>query len=157
MSVRMPYRSADIIDAVLQTCHVEPVDVMGKSRHPRVVAFRAIATLLMRKHTAMSYPEIARDIYRPNHSTVITAHYRLLYQIEHPDAHGARVELTDGNSYAVIDLIDSAERLLAQLHTKRRRREAALSTQTSQPPASPQTTVPSVSSERPMPLPYLGE
>lgn len=53
-------------------------DQLGDSgRHKRVVAARMFIVHLMREHTKYSYPEIARMMGRPNHSTVITAHQRL--------------------------------------------------------------------------------
>lgn len=54
----------------------------GKTRHPRVVMARAIITHLARQLTTLSYPEIARAIGRPNHSTVITAFQRFAKQLE---------------------------------------------------------------------------
>ncbi len=74
------------IDAVIShTCAalaVDTTDLAGKTRHPRVVMARAIITHLARQLTTLSYPEIARAIGRPNHSTVITAFQRFAKQLE---------------------------------------------------------------------------
>lgn len=84
------------IDAIIaHTCAalaVDPVDLSGKTRHPRVVCARAAITHLARQLTTLSYPEIARAIGRPNHSTVITAFQRFAKQLaadEAVDAPGA--------------------------------------------------------------------
>ncbi len=84
------------IDAIIaHTCvalAVDPVDLSGKTRHPRVVCARAVITHLARQLTTLSYPEIARAIGRPNHSTVITAFQRFAKQLaadEAVDAPGA--------------------------------------------------------------------
>jgi chromosomal replication initiator protein len=74
------------IDAIIvHTCTalaIDQGDLAGKTRHKRVVAARAIITHLARQFTTLSFPEIARAIGRPNHSTVITALQRLQRQLE---------------------------------------------------------------------------
>lgn len=83
-----PYRSARPVrvEAIIaHTCAalaIESTDLSGKTRHKRVVLARAVITHLARQMTTLSYPEIARSLGRPNHSTVITAHQRLARQIE---------------------------------------------------------------------------
>src|SRR4051812_17291077 len=57
-------------------------DVVGRGRHKRVVMARAVTTYLARALTTLSYPEIARAMGRPNHSTVVTACQRITGQIE---------------------------------------------------------------------------
>lgn len=74
-------RMADIVRRVCTKLNVEPEELASRGRHERVVLARALATYLARKLTSLSYPEIARAIGRPNHSTVITAHRRLDKQI----------------------------------------------------------------------------
>lgn len=74
-------RMADIVRRVCTRLNVEPEELASRGRHERVVLARALATYLARKLTSLSYPEIARAIGRPNHSTVITAHRRLDKQI----------------------------------------------------------------------------
>jgi chromosomal replication initiator protein len=74
---RQPVRLEQVVALACQKMNVTLTEVAGRGRHPRVVLARAVATLLARKHTRSSYPEIARGVGRPNHSTVITAHQRL--------------------------------------------------------------------------------
>ncbi|MFT3686573.1 MAG: DnaA/Hda family protein [Phycisphaerales bacterium] len=74
---RQPVRLEEVVALVCQRLSVTMGEVAGRGRHPRVVLARAAATLLARRHTRASYPEIARALGRPNHSTVITAHQRL--------------------------------------------------------------------------------
>ncbi|HYD02471.1 MAG TPA: DnaA/Hda family protein, partial [Phycisphaerales bacterium] len=74
---RQPVRLEQVVALACQKMNVTLTEVAGRGRHPRVVLARALATLLARKHTRASYPEIARALGRPNHSTVITAHQRL--------------------------------------------------------------------------------
>jgi chromosomal replication initiator protein len=69
---------------IAQTCRylsVDPGDLSGRTRHKRVVLARALITHLARQYTTMSFPEIARALGRPNHSTVITAYQRLAGQL----------------------------------------------------------------------------
>jgi chromosomal replication initiator protein len=77
-----PVRMDAIILSTCAAMGVEQVDLGGKTRHPRVVLARAIITHLARQMTTLSYPEIARAIGRPNHSTVITAIQRFAKQLE---------------------------------------------------------------------------
>lgn len=72
-----PAKIGDIILYTLLTLRVPPEHLGDKNRHPRVVAARRVITRLARRHTLLSYPEIARAIDRPSHSTVITADQRL--------------------------------------------------------------------------------
>lgn len=77
-----PVRIEAIIAQTASVLSVETSDLSGKTRHPRVVLARAIITHLARQMTTLSYPEIARAIGRPNHSTVITAFQRFAKQLE---------------------------------------------------------------------------
>lgn len=76
-----PVSMTIVIDRVCEGLEVTRNDLAGKGRHPRVVLARAMVTLLARRLTRSSYPEIARSIGRSNHSTVITAHRRIDKQI----------------------------------------------------------------------------
>lgn len=73
---------AEIVEAVGAALGVEREEMMGRGRHQRVVLARSLAMLLARELTTHSYPEIARAMGRPNHSTVITACQRVRRQIE---------------------------------------------------------------------------
>lgn len=80
-----PRRPISTDTVVAETCKalcVELGDFMGKGRHKRVVLARSITSYLARKLTTQSFPEIARAMGRPNHSTVITAERRLQAQLE---------------------------------------------------------------------------
>lgn len=79
---RRPVRMESIIDEVCRSLGVQIGDFVGRGRHKRVVLARAVTTYLARGLTTLSYPEIARAMGRPNHSTVVTACQRITGQIE---------------------------------------------------------------------------
>lgn len=76
-----PVRIEHILTQVCVVLGVEQSDLGGKTRHKRVVLARAIITHLARALTTLSYPDIARAIGRPSHSTVITAYQRFQGQL----------------------------------------------------------------------------
>jgi chromosomal replication initiator protein len=80
--VRRPVRGEEIVAGVCATFRVDTSELMGRGRHPRVVLARSAAAWLARSMTTMSFPEIARVLGRPNHSTVVTACQRIGKQIE---------------------------------------------------------------------------
>ena len=92
--LRRPVRIDQILDEVCGSLEIEPADVMGRGRHRKVVLARAMTTLLARRMTTCSFPEIARGLGRPNHSTVVTAHQRILSQLKagEPVRVGARFD-----------------------------------------------------------------
>lgn len=63
----------EIVAVVSTVCQIDPNDMNKRNFHPRIVRAKELVTVLARRHTRMSYPEIARALYIPNHSTVITA------------------------------------------------------------------------------------
>jgi chromosomal replication initiator protein len=82
-----------------------------------VVLARAVSTALARRLTSASYPEIARAIGRPNHSTVITAHRRLDRQM----AEGMRCEQRPGEPGVLVsELLDQLASQLAPHHASTR-------------------------------------
>lgn len=81
-----PARIETIITHTCSALAIDQADLSGKTRHKRVVAARALITHLARQYTTLSFPEIARAIGRPNHSTVITAFQRLAKQLEADEA-----------------------------------------------------------------------
>lgn len=89
---RRPLRADEVLSVVCEALSVEVNEVLGSGRHVRVVAARAVAAHLCRRLTTMSYPEIAKALGRPNHSTVITACQRLGRHM----AEGRRVSLGPG-------------------------------------------------------------
>lgn len=82
---RRPIRAEQIIEEVCRTLRVEQVELLGRGRHKRVVLARTLSAHLCRQMTTMSYPEVARALGRPNHSTVVTACKRISDQIGRDD------------------------------------------------------------------------
>jgi chromosomal replication initiator protein len=106
--VRRPVPLGVIADEVCRQLQVQMTDLTGKGRHKRVVLARAMITHLSRKLTTHSFPEIARAIGRPNHSTVITAHKRLAAQM----AAGEMAQVDElGEPFVGVGLVLLAERL----------------------------------------------
>lgn len=79
---RRPIATRTIIEQVCKALCVDVGEFAGKGRHKRVVFARSVAAHLCRQMTTQSFPEIARAMGRPNHSTVITAQRRLQRQLE---------------------------------------------------------------------------
>ena len=75
-------RISAVIDAVGQRLRVTKADLLGESRHRRIVVGRAMVAYLARELTTLSFPEIARALGRENHSTVHTADQRLRRQLQ---------------------------------------------------------------------------
>lgn len=78
---RKPLTVAAIAQRVAAAMGVDLSEVFGRGRHQRVVLARSMASYLSRELTTLSYPEIARDLNRPNHSTVVTACTRFTQQL----------------------------------------------------------------------------
>lgn len=70
-----------VLRVVCDALVVDSEDVLSGARHQRVVLARAMAAHLLRAMTTLSYPEIARALRRPNHSSVITAVRRVERQV----------------------------------------------------------------------------
>lgn len=100
-----PARIGEIIDACCSTTGVARDDLMGASRHRRVVAARGLIAHLAREMTTMSFPEIALALGRPTHSTVHAAAARFRAAMES----GATVPCADGDRLAA-DVADQARR-----------------------------------------------
>lgn len=83
---RRPVQVREIAAEVCRTLRVDMPELLGRGRHARVVLARSVTALLSRRMTTMSFPEIARAMARPNHSTVITACKRMTAGIKagHP-------------------------------------------------------------------------
>lgn len=79
---RRAVRAEDVVEAVCGALSIEPGEMSSKGRHPRVVFARAVAAYLSREMTTCSYPEIARAIGRPTHSTVVMADKRLRERLD---------------------------------------------------------------------------
>lgn len=76
-----PIRFSRIVETVCGSTGVERSKLMSKSRHRRVVLARSSAIYLARALTTLSYPELARELGRSNHSTIVTAAKRVEQQI----------------------------------------------------------------------------
>jgi chromosomal replication initiator protein len=107
--VRRPIRGEQVIAHVCRALGVELAEFTGRGRHKRVVLARAVAANLCRRLTTLSFPEIARAMGRPNHSTIITAFQRLAGQIE------ARQDAGLDGPFAGLTVGDLCERLAAEL------------------------------------------
>lgn len=108
---RRPVRVEQIIDVVCREMGVERTLLMDRGRHRRVVLARSVAIYLARQMTTLSYPELAKALHRPNHSTIVTAHKRLAEQV------AAQTPLTeaDGVTDARLDqLVDRLRRAVLQ-------------------------------------------
>ncbi|MFI4855233.1 MAG: DnaA ATPase domain-containing protein [Phycisphaerales bacterium JB065] len=102
---RRPLRVNLILDVVCEKLGVQPTDVLGSGRHRLVVFARSMCALLARNLTTRSFPEIARDLNRKNHSTIVTAAQRTQKMIdagESRDAGGILGELPVSELHAML-------------------------------------------------------
>lgn len=83
---RRPVPMSVILAEVARSLCVDQSEMAGTGRHRRVVLARSIGVYLARRLTTLSFPEIARAMGRPNHSSVITAHNRLLALLQAAEA-----------------------------------------------------------------------
>jgi chromosomal replication initiator protein len=115
--LRRPIPIQTVTGEVCRGMSVDITELMGTGRHKRVVLARAICVQLARKLTTLSYPEIARGMGRPNHSTVITAHKRLADQLEGRlplDPDSMQGVGTEFRGLALSELIDELGKRVAQ-------------------------------------------
>jgi len=101
---------------VMETCRmlgVDSSDFTGTGRQPRVVLARSVVAHLARRMTGLSFPEIARGMGRPSHSTVIAACQRLERQLAAGDGLGASVSGLD------LTISELCDRLAATISGKR--------------------------------------
>lgn len=76
ISAVKPLGSCDAIDFVVSGCGIAKESLGSRTRHPQVVWARRLIIRCLRDHTTLSYPELAKVLGRPNHSTIITAYFR---------------------------------------------------------------------------------
>ncbi len=98
-----------IISEVCRELGVAPEDFAGRGRHKRVVLARSLCAFLGRSLTALSYPEMARQMSRPTHSTLIMAFARVRDRLDDGKDPGLREEL--GPEGETLTLRDLCERL----------------------------------------------
>jgi chromosomal replication initiator protein len=110
---RRPPRGDEVVAAACRVLNVSASEFMGRGRHKRVVLARSIAATLCRRFTTMSYPEIARAMGRPNHSTIITACQRLARQLETGEPSGLDGDLAEMSIARLIELADDETRRIA--------------------------------------------
>lgn len=77
-----PIRLPRILAVTCEQVGVEERDVLAAGRHKQVVLARSLVAYLARQWTTMSFPDIARQMRRPNHSTIVTAVHRIEAQIK---------------------------------------------------------------------------
>ncbi len=94
-----PVRAGAVLALACELTGATEAEVRSRTRAPHVVLARALAVLWCREFTGMSYPEIARELGRPNHSSVITALQRLTREI----AEGRSVRRPGGRLAARVD------------------------------------------------------
>ncbi|MDY7110640.1 MAG: DnaA/Hda family protein, partial [Planctomycetota bacterium] len=110
-----PVRIGAVIDVICRRLGISRSDLMGSSRHRRIVLGRALVAFLGREMTSHSYPEIARALGRSYHSTIHTAEQRLRRQMEA----GETVEPADNESnLAVRELVDQLRHEITRTTTR---------------------------------------
>ena len=99
-------RFATIQDAVCHTMRVSPAQLAGSSRERVVVLARSLAVHLARRMTTMSCPEIAGQLGRRHHSTVVNAVQRVKKML----ADSAQVTVPDrAEPVALAGLVEQLE------------------------------------------------
>lgn len=107
---RRPLTTEQIVDTIAEHLCVSKAELLGAGRHRRVVLARSLAAHLARQLTTRSFPEIAKDLRRPNHSSVVTACSRLAKQLLADETVDA------GERHGVLALSSLVERLTAAVH-----------------------------------------
>ncbi len=104
---RKPLTVAEIAQGVADVMRVDLSDIFGAGRHQRIVMARSMVCFLARELTTLSFPEIARDLHRPNHSTIVTACARFRGQLENePD------RVVGDSGLGLADSVDAVRRQL---------------------------------------------
>lgn len=109
---RRPMRVDRIVEHVAESLGVDVSELLGRGRHRRVVLARSMVAYLSRRLTTLSFPEIARAMNRPNHSSVITACQRVEAQIRAGEECAAGPGL---DRVTVAELADRLEREMVRL------------------------------------------
>ncbi|MHC4994772.1 MAG: chromosomal replication initiator protein DnaA [Planctomycetota bacterium] len=79
---KRPVQLDHILHVVCETLTVDKRQILSPSRHRRVVIARSVTIYLARHFTTLSFPELAKKLARPNHSTIVTATKRVTEQIK---------------------------------------------------------------------------
>lgn len=104
---RRPVPAELIIAVICEELAIDRATFVGRSRHARAVLARSLGSFLCRELTTLSYPEIARALSRPNHSTVITADKRVRQQLNST----ADLSSEAGPAFAGVSLRELSTRL----------------------------------------------
>ena len=103
-----PIPVRQIVSEISTRCGVPPEQVLGSSRHKRVVLARSLTAYLARQLTTLSYPEIARALGKTNHSTIHAAVKRITNRIESDDRVDLNAEERSVSMRYVIDTLRGA-------------------------------------------------
>jgi hypothetical protein len=106
------YHADMVLAAVASVAGIRVDELPGPNRHWRVVLARELFSYVMKKRTTYSYPDIARLLHRPNHSTVVTACKRVHLDLR-PVHGGLDTEWLAGRTYG--DLVAEVEAMLPPL------------------------------------------
>ncbi|MDX1683229.1 MAG: DnaA/Hda family protein, partial [Phycisphaeraceae bacterium] len=111
---RGPVGFEAIFDTVVDRLGVTRTQLTGNGRQRQVVLARSLVAHLSRRLTAMSFPEIARAMGRPTHSTIIAADQRIQEKL----SDGEQVTLPRGDR--PVALADLVEELVAAIESRDR-------------------------------------
>ncbi len=110
---RKPVRLDDILTQVCNALNVERTDLFSSSRHRKVVLARSLMAYLAKDMTTRSFPEIARAMRRPTHSTIVAARKRFITQLEAGEVVSVG-SAVDGLTYSQL-----AQRIAAEIQSPR--------------------------------------
>lgn len=111
-----PVRIGTVIETVCEHLSLERSELIGASRHRKVVLARGLVAYLGREMTTLSYPEIAQALGRNCHSTVHTAAARLRKLLENGEPADIGVE---GRVISVKELCDDIRHTATRRSTGR--------------------------------------
>jgi chromosomal replication initiation ATPase DnaA len=78
-------RAEEIVAASAKAFGIRGPDVLGKSKSNTIAHARQACAWIMRTHTRMSFPEIARAIGYADHSSAMSAHKEACAKMETDD------------------------------------------------------------------------
>lgn len=101
-----------VIAEVCRELNVDVAAFAGTGRHPRVVLARCICGHLGRELTTLSFPEIARHMSRPTHSTIISGCKRLRARLSDEESSQADLSGEFGAEFAGLTLAALLDRII---------------------------------------------
>lgn len=102
-----------IVSQVCERFAVTAEQINGRGRDRTLALARGLTMYLVRKHTALSYPEIGRELGGKNHSTVLMAVQRIEKQLAENATVSWRVG-TDAHQARIVDLREQLEDALTR-------------------------------------------